>query len=266
MSVSKRVRFEVLRRDGYTCRYCRSTENPLTVDHVTPVALGGTDTPDNLVAACRDCNAGKSSAAPDSSLVEEVREDALRHAEMIKQAYAVLVERMGERDDYCNEFAQVFRDLAPADWDISVGRWFEMGVPVELVVDAAKRAMAKQSPFTRTERFKYMCGIVWNQVHAVNEAVELKSAILGAFMTEDDREALDQQTWSQGYRAGDDAGTVFGAAIYRDCDKYARLLHFAVERTSAASAAEFEISQDYWLPSIRLLHPGEEMQPAEEPW
>ena len=40
MAVSKRTRFEVLRRDNFTCRYCRSTDNELTVDHVTPVALG----------------------------------------------------------------------------------------------------------------------------------------------------------------------------------------------------------------------------------
>lgn len=32
MAVSKRTRFEVLRRDDYTCRYCRSRENALTID------------------------------------------------------------------------------------------------------------------------------------------------------------------------------------------------------------------------------------------
>lgn len=34
MAVSKRTRFEVFRRDDYTCRYCRATDNPLTIDHV----------------------------------------------------------------------------------------------------------------------------------------------------------------------------------------------------------------------------------------
>lgn len=33
MAVTKRTRFEVLRRDNYTCRYCRSTDGALTVDH-----------------------------------------------------------------------------------------------------------------------------------------------------------------------------------------------------------------------------------------
>lgn len=63
MAVSKRLRYEVLRRDNHTCRYCGATapDVPLRVDHVTPVALGGTDTPDNLVTACEPCNSGKSS-------------------------------------------------------------------------------------------------------------------------------------------------------------------------------------------------------------
>lgn len=48
MSVTKRLRFEVLRRDGYKCRYCglEASATELQVDHVTPVALGGSDQPD----------------------------------------------------------------------------------------------------------------------------------------------------------------------------------------------------------------------------
>jgi 5-methylcytosine-specific restriction endonuclease McrA len=61
--ISKRLRYEILRRDGHHCRYCGlgSDEVTITVDHVIPTALGGTDDPSNLVAACRDCNSGKAS-------------------------------------------------------------------------------------------------------------------------------------------------------------------------------------------------------------
>ncbi|MGC7224589.1 HNH endonuclease, partial [Mycobacteroides abscessus subsp. massiliense] len=43
MAVTKRLRYEVLRRDNYSCRYCgrSAPEVKLTVDHVVPVALGG---------------------------------------------------------------------------------------------------------------------------------------------------------------------------------------------------------------------------------
>lgn len=59
--LSRRLRFEVLARDHFTCRYCgRSAPNvPLEVDHILPVAEGGTSTRDNLLTACHDCNSGK---------------------------------------------------------------------------------------------------------------------------------------------------------------------------------------------------------------
>lgn len=59
--LSRKLRFMVLERDGYKCCYCGRScdEVPLEIDHVHPVALGGTDDIDNLRAACVDCNAGK---------------------------------------------------------------------------------------------------------------------------------------------------------------------------------------------------------------
>jgi hypothetical protein len=55
------LRFLVLQRDGFRCRYCGRTadEVKLHADHVVPRAKGGQDTFDNLVAACSDCNLGK---------------------------------------------------------------------------------------------------------------------------------------------------------------------------------------------------------------
>lgn len=59
--LSPSVRFQILRRDNYTCRYCgaRPPEARLEVDHMVPVALGGKNDEINLVTACRECNIGK---------------------------------------------------------------------------------------------------------------------------------------------------------------------------------------------------------------
>ena len=56
------LRFDVFRRDNFTCVYCggQSPQVVLECDHVTPVSKGGSDTMDNLVTACSDCNRGKS--------------------------------------------------------------------------------------------------------------------------------------------------------------------------------------------------------------
>jgi 5-methylcytosine-specific restriction endonuclease McrA len=59
------MRFAVLERDGFKCRYCgrgAKQEVVLHVDHVQPRSAGGTDDIDNLVTACQECNIGKGSA------------------------------------------------------------------------------------------------------------------------------------------------------------------------------------------------------------
>lgn len=51
------LRRKVLDRDDHTCTYCG--RDATEVDHVTPKDAGGKDTLDNLVAACKPCNARK---------------------------------------------------------------------------------------------------------------------------------------------------------------------------------------------------------------
>jgi HNH endonuclease len=78
LAISKRLRYEVLRRDNYTCRYCGAFAPlaVLVVDHVTPRKHGGRDALENLVTACQDCNSGKSATMPESWLVDEVERAA----------------------------------------------------------------------------------------------------------------------------------------------------------------------------------------------
>ena len=60
-SLSKKIRFEVFKRDSFRCQYCgRSAPDViLEVDHIIPVAEGGKDEIINLITSCRDCNRGK---------------------------------------------------------------------------------------------------------------------------------------------------------------------------------------------------------------
>lgn len=61
MTLGKKIRFEILKRDGHTCRYCggKPPHVTLEVDHVIAKAQGGSDQPENLVTSCFDCNRGK---------------------------------------------------------------------------------------------------------------------------------------------------------------------------------------------------------------
>jgi len=52
---------KIAHRDGVGCLYCNSKLiHLLTVDHIVPRALGGSDKLNNLSFACRQCNSSKS--------------------------------------------------------------------------------------------------------------------------------------------------------------------------------------------------------------
>jgi hypothetical protein len=61
-TISPSVRFDVLRRDNFTCRYCgrKAPLVRLQVDHIVPWSAGGTNELSNLATVCVECNIGKS--------------------------------------------------------------------------------------------------------------------------------------------------------------------------------------------------------------
>jgi hypothetical protein len=58
-----KLRFDVLKRDNFTCQYCGRTPQDnvkLQIDHIDSKSKGGVNSIDNLITACSDCNIGKS--------------------------------------------------------------------------------------------------------------------------------------------------------------------------------------------------------------
>ena len=56
------------------CHYCEKkfTREELTMDHIVPVARGGTSTKGNVVPACRSCNATKKLGTPAEELLKKL--------------------------------------------------------------------------------------------------------------------------------------------------------------------------------------------------
>jgi hypothetical protein len=76
MPISKKARFEVFKRDSFTCQYCgaKAPDVILEVDHIRPVADGGGNDVLNLVTSCSACNSGKGARKlDDRSAVERQR-------------------------------------------------------------------------------------------------------------------------------------------------------------------------------------------------
>jgi hypothetical protein len=72
------VRFDVFRRDNFTCVYCGrgSPEVTLHCDHKLAHSKGGSDDKENLVTACEDCNFGKGAKNVNRAPSARVRNDA----------------------------------------------------------------------------------------------------------------------------------------------------------------------------------------------
>lgn len=171
MAISKRLRFEILRRDGYKCFYCHNSEDGLTIDHVVPTTLGGTDDPENLVAACPACNSGKSSATADASLVAAVdRAVAINKAARARAADALKgvydnFPRFEERvwniwDQYAPSYAWG-RGVSGAPADLY--DWFERGLPFSLIEKGFRVAWGNRA-VQSNGKWSYARGVIRNTV------------------------------------------------------------------------------------------------------
>ena len=120
MALSVRTRFEVFKRDGFTCRYCgrKSPDVVLEVDHIVPVSKGGSDDEMNLATACWECNHGKAGVPLNTVITGEDPHDQ-----------AVLAcERQRQLDEY-NRVIAADREARDRDaWDLIIYWQKEQGV------------------------------------------------------------------------------------------------------------------------------------------
>jgi hypothetical protein len=181
MAMSKRLRYEILRRDNHTCRYCGASAPTatLTIDHVTPVTLGGTDDPENLVTACTDCNSGKTSTAPDAPLVADVRQIDLKWKSAIERAAEAMAAERQKVDAYIDAFLHDWDKYGrspwlPRDFASSLESMHNAGLPIEDMREAVDTALLARNV---DSRFRYFCGICWKRVTRMQE---IAKAILEA--------------------------------------------------------------------------------------
>ncbi len=169
--LSKRLRFEVFKRDGFSCQYCGATPPSVILhcDHIHPVSAGGKTEIDNLVTACQPCNAGKSDI-PLSIIPQGL--DA-RAAEILEReaqiaGYEAIMRARRERlDDDAQEvldrFCEMFgRRGMPREDFISIKRFIEK-LGLDTCLWAADVGYQKFK-YNYKKAFTYFCGICWNRI------------------------------------------------------------------------------------------------------
>jgi hypothetical protein len=178
-AISKRLRFEIFKRDGFTCVYCGSppTGGVLHLDHVIPVSEGGLSSADNLVTACPSCNLGKSDVPLERQVLPQFDPEVAReHAEQLKAWLAAQRVITKAQKDVHQELVNY--------WCESMGtercarnvpqRLSKLTTefPLPRIVEALQIVGAKRGLYNDSARLRYMYGILRVWRHKAKEQAE----------------------------------------------------------------------------------------------
>lgn len=175
MAITKKIRFEVFKRDGFKCAYC-GKEPPLVVlevDHIDPKSKGGKDEINNLLTACFDCNRGKRDVPLTKipgQLIENI--EVLQEKEDQLIAYRKFIKKIEKREmKDIEEVNNIYSDGYPGwqfndKFKLSI-KTFLRSLPKHIVIGAMTQAIAKftaNTPQNRDAATRYFCGICWNVI------------------------------------------------------------------------------------------------------
>ena len=183
--LSKRVRFEVFKRDHFTCTYCgqKPPDVMLHVDHIVAVIEGGSDEADNLVTSCSSCNLGKGATSlgtavpqvPEEVRLEAIQESLERAALLAEQQVAAAALREAEEavaiqvEDYWAECFN-YREGNQIYWPnwTSTLQFVRCGLSVNQIMDAVRKTSeVKQGTDWRAPRYFY--GICWSMIRDLDD-------------------------------------------------------------------------------------------------
>lgn len=163
-SISKKLRFEVFKRDGFVCQYCGShpPDVILHVDHIHPVKDGGSNDINNLVTACESCNLGKGARSL-TSIPESLKDAAKRIQESEDQIVGYQAVIMAQKIRIDNEAWTIVDVMYPGKdtfnkTDFRSIKNFIVKLGFLEVYDAADIAASKGFD-SHKRMFSYFCGV-----------------------------------------------------------------------------------------------------------
>ena len=169
-ALSKMVRFEVFKRDGFTCQYCGAHPPSviLHVDHIHPVAAGGGNDMDNLITSCQACNLGKSANLltdiPQS--LQDKAKQVIEREEQLKGYQTALNAKRARIEDeavvICEIYERFNEGFTLSEKSMVTVRHFIEQIGFHEVRFAMERAMTTR--VRAGNEFAYFCGICWNKI------------------------------------------------------------------------------------------------------
>lgn len=112
IAISKRLRFEVFKRDKFTCQYCgkRAPDVILHADHIEPASGGGPTTILNLITSCEGCNLGKGARPLNDSATLDKQRDMLAGLEERRQQIEMMIEWRNELQSFQQDNVKIIED------------------------------------------------------------------------------------------------------------------------------------------------------------
>lgn len=175
-AISTKTRFDVFKRDGFTCQYCGAHPPAvvLHVDHIIPVAEGGENDKDNLITSCETCNFGKGprslhvipeSLAGRAALIAEQEAQIKGYAKIVNAKRARIEAESWQIADL---FIAAFSlDGIRKDWFSSI-KMFVDRLGVFECESAMERAISKNH-YNEQKCFLYFCGTCWRIIKEVKQ-------------------------------------------------------------------------------------------------
>lgn len=181
--VSTRTRFEVFKRDAFTCQYCggKPPAAILHIDHITPVSAGGTNDLANLVTSCKDCNLGKSDVLLSDTRPIPNRSSILELREAREQLEAYQEYLIGERKAREVATTLVLREIerrlgfAGGSSEHTSVMTILKELPYPEALDAVD--VTERRDLRGYQAWKYFCGVAWTKIKAIRNRVTVREQL-----------------------------------------------------------------------------------------
>ena len=112
-AISKKLRFEVFKRDNFTCQYCgrMAPDVILEIDHINPVKNKGTNDILNLITSCKDCNRGKGARKLSENDILKKQQEQLKEINEKREQLKLLIKWKEELENFTDEEVNQIEEL-----------------------------------------------------------------------------------------------------------------------------------------------------------
>ena len=153
--IPNHLRHAVLKRDDYRCVECGATnkETTLEIDHILPVAKGGTNDINNLQTLCKHCNRAKSATVWDSKTDLSIKKEQLKHLE-------------NRLSDYKYKLNHAKTEDENIEYKFEIQRLNEKILSItKIIEDLAIKEKQREEDFNRKQEMKHRKNILFKKLY-----------------------------------------------------------------------------------------------------